>query len=119
MSYPYIAQPSFTLFILTPLSGPQISAYGEPYPVLRPDYFATQDVTLPHLQKFSLDVAQRLALDNPGGALTAHRSDLIGRLSDAVKLVAAQFLRDDARCAASFRVGLLQAPAAARVAVMA
>ena len=57
MSYPYIAQPSFTLFILTPLSGPQISAYGEPYPVLRPDYFATQDVTLPHLQKFSLDVA--------------------------------------------------------------
>ena len=95
MSYPYIAQPFFA-----------------------PDYFATQDVTLPRLQKFSLDAAQRLVLDNPGGAFTAHRSDLTGRLSEAVKLVAAQFLRDDARCAAYFRVGLLQAPAAAKVAVM-
>ena len=43
-----------------------------------------------------------------------HRQDLTQRLSDAVKLVAAQFLRDEARAAAYFRVGLLQAPAAAK-----
>jgi len=49
----------------------------------------------------------------------AHRSDLTSRLSDAVKLVAAQFLRDEARCAAYFRVGLLQAPAAAAARVAA
>ena len=92
-----------------------------PTPFFAPDYFTTQDVTLPRLQKFSLDVAQRLDLDNPGGAFTVHRSDLTGRLSDAVTLVVAQCLRDDARAAAYFRVGLLQAPAAAagRVAVVA
>ena len=43
----------------------------------------------------------------------AHRQDLTLRLTDAVKLVAAQFPRDAARAAAYFRVGLLQAPAAA------
>jgi len=49
----------------------------------------------------------------------SHRQDLTLRLSDAVKLVAAQFPRDEARAAAYFRVGLLQAPAAARVAAVA
>ena len=226
-----------------------------PHPIFAPDYFATKDVTLLRLQKLSLDVMQRLALDNPGGvfaalvadltahntalfgslsatdagisqrrtgaqqmwgaladlqhrleadealidyksqktpairtaffpngrqeysqatlltadllftraqtaaaahakalgadfdaapyaafytafragrddtgagdeqsakaraAAQAHRADLTARLSDAVKLVAAQFLRDEARCAAYFRVGLLQAPA--RVAAVA
>ena len=43
----------------------------------------------------------------------SHRQDLTLRLSDAVKLVAAQFPRDEARAAAYFRVGLLQAPAPA------
>ena len=43
----------------------------------------------------------------------AYRSDLTSRFSDTVKLVATQFLRDEARCAAYFRVGLLQAPARA------
>ena len=43
-----------------------------------------------------------------------HRDDLTSRLSDAVKLVAAQFLRDEPRCATYFRVGLLQAPAPAK-----
>ena len=251
MSYPYGAQPSFTLFILNPFSARNFPLMVNPTPFFAPDYFATQDVTLPRLQKFSLDVAQRLALDNPGGAFTAlladltayhtalfgsmaatdagisqrrtgaqllwgaladlqhqleedealidykskknpairlaffpngrteyskaslltadllfaraekaalthaktlgtefdpalytrlytafkagrddtgagdeqsakaraeaqaHRSDLTARLSDAVKLVAAQFLRGEARCAAYFRVGLLQAPAPA------
>ena len=42
-----------------------------------------------------------------------HRQDLTLRLTDAVKLVAARYPRDEARCAAYFRVGLLQAPAAA------
>ena len=41
-----------------------------------------------------------------------HRADLTGRLTDATKLLAAQFLRNEARCAAYFRVGLLQAPVA-------
>ncbi len=224
-----------------------------PTPFFAPDYFATTDVTLPRLQKFSLDAIQRLTLDNPSGVFTAlvadlttaytalfgavtatdagisqrrtnaqqmwgaladlqhqleadealidykskktpaihtaffpngryeysraslltadllfaraqaaatthakalgadfdaapyatfytafkeardgtgagdehsakaraeaqhHRADLTGRLTDATKLVAAQFLRDEARCAAYFRVGLLQAPAAAAV----
>ena len=48
-----------------------------------------------------------------------HRSDLIVSLSDAVKLVATQFLCDEARCAVYLRVGLLQAPAAAAVRVAA
>ena len=43
-----------------------------------------------------------------------HRDDLTLRLTDAVKLVAAQFPRDEARCRAYFLVGLLQAPAAAK-----
>jgi hypothetical protein len=43
-----------------------------------------------------------------------HRDDLTHRLSDAVKLVAARFLRDEARAAAYFVVGLLQAPTAAK-----
>ena len=46
-------------------------------------------------------------------AAETHRADLTARLSDAAKLVAAQFLRDEARCAAYFPVGLLQAPAPA------
>ncbi|MBF9221453.1 hypothetical protein [Hymenobacter ruricola] len=41
-----------------------------------------------------------------------HRDDLTHRLTDAVKLVAAQFPRDEARAAAYFPVGLLQAPTA-------
>jgi hypothetical protein len=43
-------------------------------------------------------------------AATTHRQDLTERLTDAVKLVAAQFLCDEARATAYFRVGLLQAP---------
>ncbi|GAA3959133.1 hypothetical protein [Hymenobacter antarcticus] len=46
-------------------------------------------------------------------AAETHRSDLTARLTDATKLVAAQFLRDEPRVAAYFPVGLLQAPAAA------
>jgi hypothetical protein len=56
-----------------------------PTPFFSADYFATQDVTLPRLQKFSLDVIQRLTLDNPGGVfaalvqdLTAHHTALFG-----------------------------------------
>ncbi|GAA4038984.1 hypothetical protein GCM10022409_25810 [Hymenobacter glaciei] len=45
-------------------------------------------------------------------AAQTHRQELTGRLTDAVKLVAAQFPRDEDRAAAYFRVGLLQAPAA-------
>ncbi len=41
------------------------------------------------------------------------RTVLTERLTDAVKLVAAQFLRDEARCRAYFRFELLQAPQAA------
>lgn len=44
-----------------------------------------------------------------------HRDDLTHRLTDAVKLVAAQFPRDEARCKTYFQVGLLQAPAPAAV----
>ena len=47
-------------------------------------------------------------------AAETHRADLTARLSDAAKLVAAAFLRDEARCAAYFPVGLLQAPAPAK-----
>ena len=47
-----------------------------PAPFFAPDYFATTDVTLPRLQKFSLDAIQRLALDNPAGAFTALIADL-------------------------------------------
>ena len=36
-----------------------------------------------------------------------HHSALTGRLTDAVKLVAAHFLRDEARAAAYFRTHLL------------
>jgi len=43
-------------------------------------------------------------------AAATHRDDLTGRLTDAVKLVAAHYLRDEARAAAYFLVGLLQAP---------
>lgn len=41
------------------------------------------------------------------------RQDLTLRLTDAVKLVAAHYLRDEARAAAYFRPELLQAPQAA------
>lgn len=47
-------------------------------------------------------------------AAETHRQSLTARLTDAVKLVAAQFLRDEARAAAYFPVGLLQAPAPAQ-----
>jgi hypothetical protein len=50
-----------------------------PAPFFSADYFATQDVTLPRLQKFSVDVIQRLTLDNPGipvGVFTALIQDL-------------------------------------------
>jgi hypothetical protein len=43
----------------------------------------------------------------------AHRHNLTQHLTDAVKLVAAQHLRDAPRAATYFRVELLQAPAAA------
>ncbi|MBF9221457.1 hypothetical protein [Hymenobacter ruricola] len=46
-------------------------------------------------------------------AVQHHRDDLTHRITDAVKLVAAQFPRDEARAAAYFPVGLLQAPEAA------
>jgi len=46
-------------------------------------------------------------------AAETHRADLTARLTDAAKLVASQFLRDEARAAAYFPVGLLQAPEAA------
>jgi hypothetical protein len=46
-------------------------------------------------------------------AASTHRQDLTQRLTDAVKLVAAHCLRDEARAAAYFRVALLQAPEAA------
>lgn len=49
-------------------------------------------------------------------AAHTHRDTLTQRLTDAVKLVAAQFLRDEARAAAYFRTGLLQAPAPAKAA---
>jgi|GEM_PF-2247708 len=46
-------------------------------------------------------------------AATTHRQDLTLRLTDAVKLVAAHCLRDEARAAAYFRLELLLAPAGA------
>ena len=59
-----------------------------PAPFFAADYFATSDVTLPRLQKFSLDVVQRLTLDNPGGVfaalvadLTAYHTALFGAMS--------------------------------------
>ena len=47
-----------------------------PAPFFAPDYFATTDVTLLRLQKFSLDAIQRLTLDNLGGAFTPLIADL-------------------------------------------
>lgn len=47
-----------------------------PTPFFALDYFATRDVTLPRLQKFSVDVLQRLAADNPGQAFDALLTDL-------------------------------------------
>ncbi len=49
-----------------------------PTPFFDHDYFETRDVTLARLQKFSLDVVQRLGLDNPGGAFTGLVADLTG-----------------------------------------
>ncbi|WP_210514661.1 hypothetical protein [Hymenobacter terricola] len=48
----------------------------DPTPFFAPDFFATKDVTLPRLQKFTLDVIQRLTLDNPDGAFTKLTADL-------------------------------------------
>ena len=47
-----------------------------PMPFFAPNFFATADVTLPRLQKFSLDAIQRLTLDNPGGVFTGLIADL-------------------------------------------
>ena len=47
-----------------------------PTPFFSADYFATTDVTLPRPQKFSLDVIQRLTLDNPNAAFGALITDL-------------------------------------------
>ena len=52
-------------------------------------------------------------------AAETHRTDLTARLTDAAKLVASQFLRAEARAAAYFPVGLLQAPAPAAKAAQA
>jgi hypothetical protein len=48
----------------------------DPTPFFAPDFFGTRDVTLPRLQKFSVDVVTRLAQDNPGGVFTALVADL-------------------------------------------
>lgn len=72
-------------------------------PLFSRPVFRHQGLTLPRLQRFSVDAAH------------THREDLTQRLSDAVKLVAAQLPRDKARATAYFRVGLLQAPAGAEV----
>ena len=60
-----------------------------PTPFLAPDYFATRDVTLPRLQKFSVDVIKRLTDDNPGQAfdalvadLAAYHTALFGAITD-------------------------------------
>jgi hypothetical protein len=47
-----------------------------PTPFFAPDFFATDDVTLPRLQKFTVDVITRLTHDNPGGVFTALAADL-------------------------------------------
>ena len=47
-------------------------------------------------------------------AAKTHRQDITQRLCDAVKLVATQFLRDEARMSAYFPTGLLQVPAPAK-----
>ncbi len=47
-----------------------------PTPFFAIDYFATRDVTLLRLQKFSVDVLQRLKADNPGQAFDALVADL-------------------------------------------
>jgi len=52
-------------------------------------------------------------------AAQSHRADLTARLTDAAKLVAVQFLRDEARCTAYFPTALLQAPAPAKKKAMA
>lgn len=61
-----------------------------PIPFFAPDFFGTRDVTLPRLQKFSLDAIQRLGLDNPNKVfdallkdLTAYHTALFGSLADA------------------------------------
>ena len=48
----------------------------DPTPFLAADYYATKDVTLPRLQKYSVDVILRLGLDNPGGVFTPLIADL-------------------------------------------
>ena len=47
-----------------------------PTPFFAADYFATRDVTLPRLQKFSVDVITRLAADNPGQVFDVLVKDL-------------------------------------------
>lgn len=62
----------------------------DPTPFFAADYFGTKDVTLSRLQKYLLDVIQRLTLDNPGGTfaaliadLTTHHTALFGSMADA------------------------------------
>lgn len=59
-----------------------------PTPFFAADFFGTRDVTLPRLQKFSVDVIERLAADNPGQVfndlvadLTAHHTALFGAMT--------------------------------------
>ncbi|MBC7448023.1 MAG: hypothetical protein H7330_08180 [Hymenobacteraceae bacterium] len=61
-----------------------------PTPFFSRDFFATRDVTLSRLQKFTRDAIQRLTLDNPGGVfdqliadLTTYYEALFGSLADA------------------------------------
>ena len=53
-----------------------------PTPFFAADYFATRDVTLGRLQKFTVDVITRLTQDNPGGAFAALVADLTARHTD-------------------------------------
>jgi len=61
-----------------------------PAPFFAADYFATRDVTLGRLQKFTVDVITRLTQDNPGQAfapliqdLTTLHTDLFGAQATA------------------------------------
>ena len=59
-----------------------------PTPFFAPDFFATDDVTLPRLQKFTVDVITRLTQNNPGGVFTALAADLQAAHDDLFGAVA-------------------------------
>lgn len=59
-----------------------------PAPFFAPDFFATDDITLPRLQKFVVDVITRLTADNPGGVFTALIADLQAAHDDLFGAVA-------------------------------